>query len=97
MLDTLAGWGMSPPVVVADAAYGTNARLRAGLDERGINYVLAVRGDLSAHPFDAEPEVPDRNGTVGCWPQPRYRQRAPSVAALAVSLSRTRLVGRSAA
>ncbi|GGX93102.1 hypothetical protein GCM10010515_70040 [Streptomyces fructofermentans] len=25
MLDTLAGWGMKPPVVVADAAYGTNA------------------------------------------------------------------------
>ncbi len=28
MLDTLAGWGMRPPVVVADAAYGTNAHLR---------------------------------------------------------------------
>ncbi|MGW2426585.1 transposase [Streptomyces sp. NPDC001709] len=23
-LDTLAGWGMTPPAVVADAAYGTN-------------------------------------------------------------------------
>ncbi|MFE9644337.1 hypothetical protein ACFYO0_09425 [Streptomyces sp. NPDC006365] len=23
MLDSLAGWGMRPPVVVADAAYGT--------------------------------------------------------------------------
>ncbi|MGV4988558.1 transposase [Streptomyces sp. NRAIS4] len=23
-LDTLAGWGMTPTVVVADAAYGTN-------------------------------------------------------------------------
>src|SRR4051812_20514157 len=28
-LDTLAGWGMRPPTVVADAAYGTNAPLRA--------------------------------------------------------------------
>ncbi|MFC4517975.1 transposase [Streptomyces ehimensis] len=28
MLDILAGWGMRPPVVVADAAYGTNAYLR---------------------------------------------------------------------
>ncbi|MEV1063051.1 transposase [Streptomyces sp. NPDC050263] len=28
MLDTLAGWGISPPVVVADVAYGTNAHLR---------------------------------------------------------------------
>lgn len=31
MPDELAGWCMRPPVVVADAAYGTNARLRAGL------------------------------------------------------------------
>ncbi|MFG2364727.1 IS701 family transposase [Streptomyces mirabilis] len=28
MLDTLDSWGMRPPVVVADAAYGTNAHLR---------------------------------------------------------------------
>ncbi|MEV8563806.1 IS701 family transposase, partial [Streptomyces sp. NPDC051917] len=55
MLDTLAGWGMTPPVVVADAAYGTNAHLRACLAERGIDYVLAVRADVTAHPFDAEP------------------------------------------
>jgi SRSO17 transposase len=48
MLDTLAGWGMSPPVVVADAAYGTNAHLRAGLADRGIDYVLAVRADVLA-------------------------------------------------
>jgi SRSO17 transposase len=86
MLDTLADWGMTPPVVVADAAYGTNAHLRAALTDRGIDYVLAVRADVTAHPFDAEPEAPDRNGPVGCWPQPRYRQPAPSVAALAADL-----------
>lgn len=34
MLDTLAGWGMRPPVVVADAAYGANAHLRAALNDR---------------------------------------------------------------
>ncbi|MGW1540166.1 transposase [Streptomyces sp. NPDC002309] len=71
MLDTLAGWGMRAPVVVADAAYGTNARLRAGLAQRGIDYVLAVRGDVSAHPFGAEPVAPGRKGAVGCVPQPR--------------------------
>ncbi|MFG3662445.1 transposase [Streptomyces sp. NPDC047706] len=77
MLDTLADWGMSPPLVVADAAYGTKAHLRTGLAQRGIGYVLAVRGEVRAHPFDAEPVTPDR-----CVPQPRYRRRAPSVAAL---------------
>jgi SRSO17 transposase len=71
MLDELADWGMRPPVVVADAAYGTNAHLRAGLAQRGIDYVLAVRADVSAHPFDAKPVAPERNGPVGCWPQPR--------------------------
>ncbi|WP_079177338.1 IS701 family transposase [Streptomyces sp. MUSC 14] len=86
MLDTLADWGMRPPAVVADAAYGTNAHLRAALSERGIGYVLAVRTDVSAHPFDAEPVAPPRNGPIGCWPQPRYRHPAASVADLAVGL-----------
>ncbi|WP_405961414.1 IS701 family transposase [Streptomyces sp. NBC_00024] len=86
MLDTLAGWGMTPPVVVADAAYGTNARLRAALSDRSLAYMLAIRGDVVAHPFDAEPIAPVRNGPVGCWPQPRYRAPAPSVAALSAGL-----------
>ncbi|MFI1369738.1 IS701 family transposase [Streptomyces griseochromogenes] len=88
MLDTLAGWGMRPPAVVADAAYGTNAHLRSALSERGIGYVLAVRADVSAHPFDAEPVAPSRNGPIGCWPQPRYRHPAPSVADLASGLAK---------
>ncbi|GAA2635450.1 hypothetical protein GCM10009863_59830 [Streptomyces axinellae] len=86
MVDESADWGMRPPVVVADAAYGTNAHLRAGLTDRGIDYVLAVRADVSAHPFDARPVAPERKGPVGCWPQPRYRLSAPSVAALAADL-----------
>ncbi|WP_425587180.1 IS701 family transposase, partial [Streptomyces violaceusniger] len=86
MLDTLADWGMRPPAVVADAAYGTNAHLRAALAERGIDYMLAVRADVTAHPFDAQPTTPDRKGPVGCRPQPRYRHPALSVAALATGL-----------
>ncbi|MGW7074677.1 IS701 family transposase [Streptomyces sp. NPDC054866] len=86
MLDTLADWGMTPPAVVADAAYGTNAHLRAALEDRQLTYVLAIRADVTAHPFDAKPQTPPRKGTVGCWPQPRYRDPAPSVAALAAGL-----------
>jgi len=89
MLDTLADWGMTPPVVVADAAYGTNARLRVALADRAIAYMLAIRTDVIAHPFDTEPVAPARNGPVGCWPQPRYRDPAPSVAALAAGLGAT--------
>ncbi|MGW0877959.1 IS701 family transposase [Streptomyces sp. NPDC002740] len=86
MLDTLADWGMAPPAVVADAAYGTNTHLRAALSKRGLTYVLSIRSDVSAHPLDAEPEAPNRKGDVGCWPQPRYRRKAPSVASLAAAL-----------
>ncbi|MFI6565865.1 IS701 family transposase [Streptomyces sp. NPDC050534] len=86
MLDTLAAWGMTPPAVVADAAYGTNAHLRAALSDRQLPYVLAIRADVTAHPFDAKPEAPARHGTVGCWPQPRYRHRARSVSDLAAGL-----------
>lgn len=66
MLDALADWGMSPPVVVADAAYGTNAHLRAGLAQRGIDYMPAVRADVSAHPFDVQRVAPDRKGPADC-------------------------------
>ena len=42
--------------------------------------------DVTAHPFGVQPVAPERNGLIGCWPQPRYRQTAPSVAALATDL-----------
>lgn len=86
MLDTLAGWGMKPPVVVADAAYGTNTHLRTALSERGIDYGLAVRSDVSTHPFETKPVAPARHGAIGCSPQPRYGQTAPSVATVAAAL-----------
>src|SRR5918994_4535699 len=35
MLDELAGWGLRPPVVVADAGYGNNGDFRAGTTGRG--------------------------------------------------------------
>ncbi len=69
MLDTLAGWGIGPPVVVADAAYGTNAHLRAGLAQRGIDYMPAVRADVSAHPFDVHRMAPDRKGPPAAAPR----------------------------
>ncbi|MFE9809706.1 transposase [Streptomyces sp. NPDC005548] len=51
LLDSLVDWGMTP-LVVADAAYGTNAHLRAALSKRGLTYVQSIRSDVSAHPFD---------------------------------------------
>src|SRR3954463_13879841 len=56
MLDELAGWGLTPPVVVADAGYGDAGEFRTGIAERGWSYVVQVRGDLVAHRADAVPE-----------------------------------------
>ncbi|WP_439681432.1 IS701 family transposase [Embleya sp. MST-111070] len=54
-LDEAAAWGMRPPVVVADAAYGQNALFRAGLTERGLDHVVAIRADAVVHPVCAVP------------------------------------------
>jgi SRSO17 transposase len=74
MLDELAGWGLRPPVVVADAGYGNNADFRAGIAARGSAYVCQVEDDLTAHTADAIPEVKPYSGR-GRHPQPRYRTR----------------------
>ncbi|GAA1434888.1 hypothetical protein GCM10009601_60040 [Streptomyces thermospinosisporus] len=82
ILDELAGWGLVPPVVVADAGYGQNADFRDGLSERGIGYVVVIRSDVTVHPHDVRPTAPAWSGN-GRRPQPRYRDKPSSVAALA--------------
>src|SRR5918994_1248039 len=64
MLDELAGWGLAPPVVVADAGYGNNGDFRAGITARGSRYVVAVDGDLTAH-REATVSVTWREGSRG--------------------------------
>ncbi|MBC9728933.1 transposase [Streptomyces sp. TRM68367] len=63
--EELAGWGLTPPVVVADAGYGQSHPFRDGLRDRGQDYITAVRGDTSAHPADAVPSAPERAGRNG--------------------------------
>src|SRR5215218_7546671 len=46
MIDELAGWGLSPPVVVADAGYGDIAEFRDGLSARCRAWVVQVQGGL---------------------------------------------------
>ncbi|MFC9618239.1 IS701 family transposase, partial [Streptomyces sp. NPDC056938] len=76
-----AGWGLVPPVVVADAGYGQNADFRDGLSKRGIAYVVAVRSDVTVHPHDAQPTAPAWSGN-GRKLQSRYRDKPSSVTAL---------------
>ncbi|MFC3986851.1 IS701 family transposase, partial [Streptosporangium jomthongense] len=78
MLDELTGQGLSPPVVVADAAYGDNAALRAALAERHLGYVVQVKGAVTAHAADAAPHTPAYSG-LGPRPKARYRTRPLSL------------------
>ncbi|GIH47226.1 SRSO17 transposase [Microbispora rosea] len=79
MLDELAAWGLAPPLVVADAAYGDNAHLRAALAERGLHYVVQVKGAVTAHHATDEPDPATYSGR-GRPPRPhRYPTRPISL------------------
>ncbi|MEV4496175.1 transposase [Micromonospora arborensis] len=84
MLDELAGWGLRPPLLTADAGYGQVAEFRQGLTERGISYIVATTSSTTAQPGDAQPvEVPYAG--VGMHPKPRYPQPARSLKDLALA------------
>jgi SRSO17 transposase len=84
MLDELAGWGLRPPLLTADAGYGQVAEFRQGLTERGIPYIVATTSSTTAHPGDAQPvEIPYAG--VGKHPTPRYPQPARSLKDLALA------------
>src|SRR3954467_1399182 len=77
MIDELAGWGLAPPLVVADAGYGDSAEFRDGLSARGRAWVVQVQGVLSAH---AEGAVPARVPISGRGRPSRPRYRTSPVA-----------------
>jgi SRSO17 transposase len=84
MLDELDQWGLSPPVLVADAGYGEVGEFRQGLDDREIGYVVQVKADTSAYPEQVHPTTAPYTGR-GRRPRPRYRDRPPSLTQLALA------------
>jgi SRSO17 transposase len=84
MLDELAAWGLAPPVLLADAAYGEVAEFRLGLEQRQLAYVVQVPGTLSAYPQDVAPETVPYAGR-GRPPVARYRQRRWSLRQLVLA------------
>jgi SRSO17 transposase len=81
MVDELGGWGLHPPVVVADAGYGESGELRLGLEERGLAYVVQVKATTSAYPEAVGPQVAPYAGR-GRRPGPRYRATRSALAEL---------------
>ncbi|GAC1356181.1 MAG: hypothetical protein NVSMB4_17020 [Acidimicrobiales bacterium] len=84
------GWGLPDRPVVADAGYGDITGFRLGLTERGLSYVVAVKGTTSAYPSDAAPSAPGYTGR-GRPPVPRYREDPSNLTALAVAAGRRAL------
>jgi SRSO17 transposase len=84
MIDELAGWGITPPVILSDGAYGDITEFRCGLQERELSYVLDVKGGTSAYLEEVGPERPDWKGK-GRPPKPRYRETPCSLKALALA------------
>jgi SRSO17 transposase len=84
MIDELRGWGIEPPVILADGAYGDITEFRSGLEQRELSYVLDAKGATSAYREDVEPERPEWKRT-GRPPKPRYREGPSSLKALALA------------
>ena len=84
ILDELRSWGLEPPVICADAAYGEITEFRLGLEARELDYVLQVQAQTSAYAQDARPELLLYAGT-GRPSKPRYRDKPCSLRTLAVA------------
>nr|WP_218061638.1 transposase [Planobispora rosea] len=90
MLDELACWELMPPLVVADSGYGDVTALRLGLTERGLSYVVAVKGGTSAYAADGVPETVPWPGN-GRRPVAKYRSAPSSLRELALAAGRSML------
>ncbi len=84
MIDELAGWGIKPPVVLGDGAYGDITEFRSGLQEREIAYVLDVKSTTSAYLEDVKPTTPPQPEGRGRPPKARYREDPSSLKTLAL-------------
>jgi SRSO17 transposase len=97
MIDEMTGpggWGVleqagvaggGRPVVTADAGYGDNTTFRLELENRGWQYVVAVRGTTSAYPGDAQPVTRSLGGGPGRPPKPAYPAPPVNLRQLAIA------------
>jgi SRSO17 transposase len=89
LLDELAGWGLGPPVLLAEAASGEVGEVRLGLEQRELASVVQVPGTISADPAQVAPETAPSPGRgrrpgpatgnaarrCGSWSWPPLRRR----------------------
>ncbi|MFK3982377.1 IS701 family transposase [Micromonospora sp. NPDC050397] len=87
MLEEMTGWGLRPPLVVADAGYGEVGDFRQGLEDRAMPYVVQVAHTVTAYPQDTVRVAAPYSGN-GPYPRVIYRQAATAVRELVLSAGR---------
>jgi SRSO17 transposase len=65
LCEQAAAWAAPPAPILADSAYGDDARFRTRLAELELEYVVAVRAETSVYGPETSFAVPERNGRVG--------------------------------
>lgn len=85
MIDELIGWGIKPPPILGDGAYGDTTELRSGLEERELEYVLDVKATTSAYREEVKPIHPPKPEGRGRPPGARYREAPSSLKELALA------------
>jgi SRSO17 transposase len=85
MIDELMAWGIKPPAILGDGAYGDTTELRSELEQRELEYVLDVKGTTSAYRQDVKPTQPPRSQGRGRLPALRYREDPCSLKELALA------------
>jgi SRSO17 transposase len=92
LVERAGGWEIPPAPVLGDQAYGDDSKLRARLDDRGLEYVLSVGPSASVFEPQTVFSVPERKGKTG-RPTSRLRpDREPcSIGELVAGLDSERL------
>ncbi len=65
LCEQAAGWELPAAPILADSAYGDDSEFRSDLHALGLEYVVAVRTEMSVYGPETTFAVPQRNGTTG--------------------------------
>ena len=85
VLEQVTAAGGTRPAVTADAGYGDNTSFRLELENRGWQYVVAVKGTTSAYAGDARPVTRSLGGGPGRPPRPAYPAPPANLRQLAIA------------
>jgi SRSO17 transposase len=90
LLDRVRAEGLPGRVVVTDAGYGVSGDFRAGLDQRGLSYVVGVTGDFVVFTRKPQWSPPVGPGNGRPRTRPRLAPNTPRPIALSALAGRVR-------